>query len=168
MTSISLLLLLLTSLFLFSNCGDEERESRKRGQSQLITSLVMAGVFRPYYCSSPEIVLEDGKANNITLTKNKPYYIDFNDRKDFGSGKRLRFRITIDKDSSTSIDFFSEDDCTSSMRPVAQVPIQNLPTQLIVEGESWGYSNGVGKDAFGFYFMLKSGNSNVNMTYSKL
>ncbi len=73
MKTILLLLTLITSVFLSSNCIDEERGSRKRGQNYTIGSLVMAGFFRPNYCSAPEILLEEGKVYNITLEPGKKF-----------------------------------------------------------------------------------------------
>ncbi|MCZ8343408.1 MAG: hypothetical protein O9301_10280 [Leptospira sp.] len=160
-------ILLIASLLVLSNCKDEERESRKRGQDQFLFSIAMAGFFRPNFCSAPQILLEEGIASNLTLEIGKPFYIDFKDRA-LVNGKRFKFNITIVKDSTTIVDFFSEDDCKTEGRPNPQAPISEQPTQVLIEAEAWGYGkDGVGKDTYGYYLILKSGVNNLNISYTQ-
>lgn len=129
MKSISSLVLLI-SLFLFTNCSDEEAESRKRGQRSTIVSLFMAGFFKPNYCSAPEILLEEGKVYNITLEPGKRFWFAYSVTPEFQeSSKKIKLSITrVDGIKIDNINIPCQVPSNESNN--TRVPTINLPNQL--------------------------------------
>ncbi len=156
-------ILLISSLLVLSNCKDEERESRKRGQDQFLFSIAMAGTFKPNFCSAPELLLEEGKVYNITLEAGKRFWFDYAIRSTGNIQKR--FRLTITKDSSTELDYFVKN-CAQNSSPGASPPKVNSPTELVYEDESLSYSNNASINAnLRFFLDGKAGNSNISFVF---
>ena len=128
-------------------------------------SIAMAGFFRPNYCETPQLTLEEGKTYNITLEEGKPFYIDFDIRSEFGSNILLDFNLTINKDSTTNFNYISEDRCDTEVRPSSVKPFINDPTQVKFKSRAYGYSNGVGMNTYGYYIILNSGKEILNISY---
>ncbi|TGK83137.1 hypothetical protein EHQ24_07440 [Leptospira noumeaensis] len=137
MKTILPLLTLISSLFLFSNCIDEERESRKRGQNLFIGSLAMAGFFRPNYCSAPEILLEEGKVYNITLEPRKKFWFDYAIR---SKGGNKKYRLTVNKDANTIVQYQLKA-CDLSNDQGERLIISSNSTQIVYENESFSYTD---------------------------
>ncbi|MCG9876295.1 MAG: hypothetical protein MH321_16080 [Leptospiraceae bacterium] len=160
-------IIILFSLALFE-CHNADRDEIKRGQDLFLFSIAMAGFFRPNFCEPAQLILEEGQTYNITLEPGKPFYIDFDVRSKFGSNVLLDLELTINKDSTTSFDYISEDDCDSEVRPLPVKPFINDSTQVKLKSRAYGYSNGVGMNTDGYYIILNSGKEILSISYSRL
>ncbi|MBM9546915.1 hypothetical protein JWG40_07795 [Leptospira sp. 201903074] len=157
-------LVLLISLFLFTNCSDEEAEIRERGQRSTIVSLFMAGFFKPNYCSAPEILLEEGKVYNITLEPGKRFWFTFVENQAFKQDYK-KIRLTINRTTTQNI-YLSRIGCefTISNRDRGN-PTSSTPTETIYEFDSYGSFDSTGFEV-GHFLEIENESANVSITYT--